>query len=264
VVTFDTSKATYVSAEIDAYLGFPNETAGVINLSGVSLTGGSSVDPLFTISLTDLDTSQALAVYVSDVLVNGASVEGSTLLIGAPDTVDIAAEVTSPSGVSLPDVAVSFDDGSDVITIQTIESGLSNAAITNGSDILISGSLDYVSSSKSISSQDALDALRLAVGMDTQNGSSTAFDYIAADFNQDGKVTSSDALEILKYAVGLPTTEQAEWVFVDTNGDYSGVSKSNTNYTEGVSIDDLTADVTVGLTGILIGDVNDSYSGLIA
>ena len=49
---------------------------------------------------------------------NGASVEGSTLLIGAPDTVDIAAEVTSPSGVSLPDVAVSFDDGSDVITIQ--------------------------------------------------------------------------------------------------------------------------------------------------
>ncbi|MDB4091860.1 pentapeptide repeat-containing protein, partial [bacterium] len=241
VVTFDTSKATYVSAEIDAYLGFPNETAGVINLSGVSLTGGSSVDPLFTISLTDLDTSQALAVYVSDVLVNGASVEGSTLLIGAPDTVDIAAEVTSPSGVSLPDVAVSFDDGSDVITIQTIESGLSNAAITNGSDILISGSLDYVSSSKSISSQDALDALRLAVGMDTQNGSSTAFDYIAADFNQDGKVTSSDALEILKYAVGLPTTEQAEWVFVDTNGDYSGVSKSNTNYTEGVSIDDLNA-----------------------
>jgi hypothetical protein len=266
VVTFDTSKATYVSAEIDAakYLGFPSETAGVINLSGVSLTGGSSVDPLFTISLTDLDTSQDLAVYVSDVLVNGASVEGSTLLIGAPDTVDIAAEVTSPSGVSLPDVTVSFDDGSDVITIQTIESGLSNAAITNGSDILISGSLDYVSSSKSISSQDALDALRLAVGMDTQNGSSTAFDYIAADFNQDGKVTSSDALEILKYAVGLPTTEQAEWVFVDTNGDYSGISKSNTSYTEGVTIADLSADTTIGLTGILIGDVNDSYSGLIA
>ena len=264
VVTFDTSKATYVSAEIDAYLGFPNETAGVINLSGVSLTGGSSEDPLFTISLTDLDTSQALAVYVSDVLVNGASVEGSTLLIGAPDTVDIAAEVTSPSGVSLPDVAVSFDDGSDVITIQTIESGLSNAAITNGSDILISGSLDYVSSSKSISSQDALDALRLAVGMDTQNGSSTAFDYIAADFNQDGKVSSQDALAILKYSVGLTTQQDAKWVFVDTAGDYSDISKLNTSYTEGVSIDDFTADMTVGLTGILIGDVNDSYSGLIA
>ena len=29
-------------------------------------------------------------------------------------------------------------------------------------------------------------------------------------------------------------------------------------------IDDLTADTTLGPTGILIGDVNDSYSGLIA
>ena len=42
------------------------------------------------------------------------------------------------------------------------------------------------------------------------------------------------------------------------------MSKSNTSYTEGVSIADLTADTSVGLTGILIGDVNDSYSGLIA
>jgi Ca2+-binding RTX toxin-like protein len=266
VVTFDTSKATYVSAEIDAakYLGFPSETAGVINLSGISLTGGSSADPLFTISLTDLNTSQDLAVLVSGVLVNGTSLEGSTLLIGGPDTVDVTAAVISRSGASLSDVALSFDDGSDVITVNTNESGLSTASITSGTDVFISGSFDYVSSSKSINSQDALDALRLAVGMDTQNGSSTAFDYIAADFNQDGKVTSSDALEILKYAVGLPTTEQAEWVFVDTNGDYSGISKSNTSYTEGVTIADLSADTTIGLTGILIGDVNDSYSGLIA
>ena len=42
------------------------------------------------------------------------------------------------------------------------------------------------------------------------------------------------------------------------------MSKSNTSYTEGVSIADLSADTTISLTGILIGDVNDSYSGLIA
>ena len=64
--------------------------------------------------------------------------------------------------------------------------------------------------------------------------------------------------------MGLPTQEQAKWVFVDASGDHSGVSKSKTSYTEGVSIADLSADTTVSLTGILIGDVNDSYSGLIA
>ena len=100
--------------------------------------------------------------------------------------------------------------------------------------------------------------------MNTQSGTSTAFDYIAADFNQDGKGSSQDALAILKYAVGLTTTEQAEWVFVDTNGDYSDVSRSNTSYTEDVSIADLSENTSVSLTGILIGDVNDSFSGLIA
>ena len=43
VVTFDTGEASYTSAEIQAgYLGFPNEVDGVINLSGISLSGGSA------------------------------------------------------------------------------------------------------------------------------------------------------------------------------------------------------------------------------
>jgi hypothetical protein len=82
VVTFDTGEASYVSAEIEAsYLGFPNETNGVINLSGISLSGGSSSAPLFTVTLTDQNTSEDLAVYVSDVLVNNDALDGSTLLI---------------------------------------------------------------------------------------------------------------------------------------------------------------------------------------
>ena len=60
------------------------------------------------------------------------------------------------------------------------------------------------------------------------------------------------------------TLQQAKWVFVNTAGDYWSVSKSNKSYIEGVSIADLSADMAVSLTGILIGDVNDSYSGLIA
>ena len=99
--------------------------------------------------------------------------------------------------------------------------------------------------------------------MDTQSGTSTAFDYIAADFNQDGKVSSQDALAILKYAVGLTTTEQAEWVFVDSDDDYANISRTNTNYDEGITITDLSSATNLSLTGILIGDVNDSYSGLI-
>ena len=63
--------------------------------------------------------------------------------------------------------------------------------------------------------------------------------------------------------MGLPTDEHAEWVFVDSDGDYSDMSRSNTNYDEGVTIADLTSATELSLTGILIGDVNDSYSGMI-
>jgi Ca2+-binding RTX toxin-like protein len=265
VVTFDTSEASYVSADIQTgYLGFPNETDGVINLSGISLSGGSSADPLFTLTLADQNASEDLAVYVSDVAINGTPLEGSTLLIGGPDTVDVATTVLSRSGASLSVVALSFDDGSDVITINTNESGLSTTSITSGSDLTVTGFLDYAQSSKSVTSQDALDALRLSVGMEAQSGTNTAFDYIAADFNQDGKVSSQDALALLKYAVGLPTTEQAQWMFIDTNGDYLDISRTNTNYDEGITITDLASATELSLTGILIGDVDGSYSGLIA
>jgi hypothetical protein len=216
------------------------------------------------LNFTDLDASEDFVVYVTDVLVNGSSLEGSTLLIGEPDTFDVSTTVATRDGSKMSDVAIAFTDVNDTTSVLSGKDGVSLASITSGADVTVSGSLDYDTSSKGINSQDALDALRLSVGMDTQSGTSSAFDYIAADFNQDGKVSSQDALAILKHAVGLPTTEQAQWVFVDTNGDYSDISRTNTNYDEGVTITDLASAIELSLTGILIGDVNDSYSGLIA
>ena len=83
VVTFEAEDASYVSADINAnYLGVPNgEVEGVVNVSGISLLGGSSANPLFTITLTDQNVSEDLEIYVSDVDVNGEVLEGSTLLI---------------------------------------------------------------------------------------------------------------------------------------------------------------------------------------
>jgi small basic protein len=264
VVRFDSNGAEYVSADLGNFLGFPNASGDTITLSGISLSGVSSSDLLFTLNFTDLDASEDFAVFVSDVLVNGTSLQGSTLLIGEPDTFDVSTTVATRSGIKIPDVSIAYNDGNETTSVLSGSDGVSMTSITSGSDVTISGSFDYDTATKSINSIDALDALRLSVGMDTQSGTNTAFDYIAADFNQDGKVSSQDALEILKYAVGLPTTEQAEWVFVDTTDDYSDISRTNTNYDEGINIADLTSATELSLTGILIGDVNDSYSGLIA
>ena len=206
---FDGNKAEYASSDLGDFLGFPNVSGGTIALSGISLTGASSSDPLFTLNIIELETSEYLTVSISDVIVNGTSIDGSTHLIGGLETVDMTTTVISLSGAPLSDVVLSLDDGSDVVTVHTNESGLSTASITSGRDLTVTGSLDYGQSSKSVTSQDALDTPHLSVGRDTQSGTSTAFDYIAADFNQDGKVSSQDVLTILMYAVGLTTTEQA-------------------------------------------------------
>ena len=157
-----------------------------------------------------------------------------------------------------------LSDGNNSSSYKSLADGTVSGSLISGSTSTVTVNFSYSISTRAVSSQDALDALKLSVGLSTSAGTKTAFDFMSADFNQDGKVSSQDALSILKYSVGLTTIEQAKWVFVDTNGDYSGVSRSNTSYTEGVTIADLSADTTVSLTGIPIGDVNDSYSGLIA
>ena len=52
------------------------------------------------------------------------------------------------------------------------------------------------------------------------------------------RVRADDALNILKYAVGFEEYE-AQWVFVDSSQDLSGVSKASVDYSDGLSIEDI-------------------------
>jgi len=116
-------------------------------------------------------------------------------------------------------------------------------------------------SDKAIGAFDALQALRLAVGLDKSDGTSEWHDYIAADINKDGRVGADDALNILKFAVGLTDGPSADWVFVDGDADYSAIDRKNTDYDEGILISDVMTDLSINMTGILVGDVDGSYLG---
>jgi hypothetical protein len=268
VLKFDPTHASFTSFSFDSgLLGAANEASaadGTITFGAIALTPVSTDKPLFTMTMEDLDSTNDFAVTVSDLNIDGSVLEGSTLVVGSPSSHAVTTSVVTRDGSKIADADVVMSDGTNSSSYKSTADGSVSGSLTSGSASTVTGSLAYSNSTKAVSSQDALDALKLSVGMTTAAGTKTAFDFISADFNQDGKVSSQDALSILKYSVGLTTPEQAKWVFVDTGGDYSGVSKSNTSYTDGVSIAELSADISVSLTGILIGDVNDSYSGLIA
>ena len=114
-------------------------------------------------------------------------------------------------------------------------------------------------SDSAIGAFDALQALRLAVGLTKSDGTAEWHDYIAADINQDGRVGADDALNILKFAVGLTDGPSADWVFLDGDADYSDITRSNTDYEEGILLDNILVDTPINMTGILVGDVDGSY-----
>ena len=109
-----------------------------------------------------------------------------------------------------------------------------------------------------ITAGDALDALRISVGLDPSFGPAQAQNYIAADFNGDGRVTAGDALDILRVAVGLEAEQTPRWVFVDNATDWDGVVRGGQiDYAPGIAFEALSGEAEISLTGILIGSLTE-------
>ena len=192
--------------------------------------------------------------------------DGSTLLKRAElaEQHDLTGTVLSRGGGALSDVVVTADlsDANWQVTDTSAATGKFGLKIDSGSNLKLLADMTHVNASptNAITAEDALEALRLSIGLNKTDGSSGAFDYMAADFNKDGKVTPQDALDIHKYVLGLGDLT-ADWVFVDSTGDYSDITKANAAFTEGVSVAALSANLDIAMTGILLGDVNDTYTG---
>ena len=146
-----------------------------------------------------------------------------------------------------------FDaSGVEVGTAITNTEGLFSFDVVD--DVSLSVVKDFTND-RIVSVRDALDALRISVGMTKSDGNLVPNDYISADFNKDGKVSVVDALEILKYSINMDVT-QAQWVFLEGDTDVSSVGRRDVNYSEDliVNFSDLNSDQDI--TGILLGDVN--------
>ena len=180
------------------------------------------------------------------------------------DKYDLSGTILSRGDGALSDLSITADlaGSSTDPTTTSSSTGTFTLEIDRGADVNLLAGKTHTNSSptNAITAEDALDALKLALGLKTADGNQTTLDYLAADFNKNSKVTAQDALDIYKYTLGVGNLD-AGWVFVDSVGDYSGISKSNVVYTEGFSAKNMSIDLNVALTGILLGDVDDTYTG---
>ena len=141
-------------------------------------------------------------------------------------------------------------------------------------DLLLSASLEVVARdlNRTITSADALAALKIAVGLNPNSDPDGAgpqqplpvspYQLVAADINRDGRVTSADALAILKIAVGLSDAVTPTWALIAdssplwvTHNTKNSVANASDPYS--VAYPEQTQ---VNFAAILVGDVNASWN----
>ncbi|WP_170400738.1 beta-propeller fold lactonase family protein [Ruegeria arenilitoris] len=164
---------------------------------------------------------------------------------------------TAEDNPGIRDAEVHFiQDGSAPIVVQADSKGHFDLQLPVGSE---QGHIEIIKSystrSQEINALDALQVLRMSVGLEPTWGTAQPENYIAADINRDGSVNAWDALDILRVSVGLPVENDAEWVFIDSNTDISGVSADATHYDPKISVVALNGDFSVQTTSILLGNV---------
>ncbi|MES0824998.1 hcalcium-binding protein [Ruegeria sp. SCP11] len=234
--------------------------------------------------LTFIGTSQGAQIeYRDEVIVinseNGGPLTSEDVFgagFGGPDHIPVdfedfgVLEPTSSDGVQgdimvnsetanpgLSDAEIRFTpDGGGTISARADDEGRFDLGLPSGS---FTGELDivktYSTASSEITALDALQVLRISVGLDPTWGPAAPENLIAADITQDGTVTAFDALVILQVAVGLPSAHDAEWVFLDDDADLSGITSANVNYETGVDVTALDNVITTDMTSILLGNL---------
>ena len=173
------------------------------------------------------------------------------------DRLTLNVSLIDESGAGIDGAVVNFTAGGAPI--------LGQAAGTPGAYNLRLGSLtgegrvdalrDFDTGDASIDVTDALNALRLAVGLNPSFGPANAMDFIAADVDQSGAVNVTDALDILRFAVGLETENAPRWVFLDETQDLSGTSNTNVSYDTGTESGAIIEGGDLQLTGVLLGNL---------
>jgi len=113
---------------------------------------------------------------------------------------------------------------------------------------------------KAITAADARECLLISLGKQV-----SAHELIAADVNGSGSVTAADARDILLMSVKnlAKLTTELEWKFVDEDANLSALTKNNVKegvaWKQGADIS-VTSDSSHNLVGILMGDLNASYT----
>ena len=176
-----------------------------------------------------------------------------------PETVPLTGQVLDRAGQALEGTTVTFiPDDAEAAPMSELAAAGFHLDLAPGMAGRLEASRPHDPATDSRpTALDALEVLRMAVGLEPGWGAAGPLDFIAADMNADGQVTALDALEVLRAAVGVESEHGPRWVFVDADADMSHIDRDTVAYDTGIMVGALTHDVEVSMTGILLGSIQE-------
>ncbi len=131
----------------------------------------------------------------------------------------------------------------------------------DGSYALTSAKVSDTAENNAIKADDALAALKMAVGINpnADGRSVSSYQFLAADVNKDGQIKAADALNILKMSVMLDIAPEKELVFVPESMGSEAMSRTHVVWTDNPIQVTLDVDHDLHLIGIVMGDINGSW-----
>jgi len=189
-----------------------------------------------------------------------SSVKLGTLTFSAPTNLqDFGLSLTTGQlgNDTIPAFALSSDS-----TATGADGLYQHLAMADGAYSLTSAKVSCTAESKAVKANDALAALKIAVGMNPNaDGSAVSpYQYLAADINHDGQVKAADALNILKMAAKFSSAPEMEWLFVPESVGSESMSRTHVVWPDNPIPVTLDMDQNVHLIGIVKGDVDGSWA----
>ncbi len=228
-----------------------------VSFNGSTLTINPSVNFAFDTEYTVTIGTGAIADFAGNSYSGTDTYNFTTASTSAVH--DISGAVTFwKTGAAITDVTSTF--ASDSMTTGT--DGLYQHLDTaDGTYALTSAKVSGAAESNAVKANDALAALKIAVGINPNaDGSAVSpYQYLAADVNKDGQVKAADALNILKMAVKLSSAPEKEWLFVPESVGSESMSRTHVVWPDNPIPVTLDMDQELHLIGIVKGDVNGSW-----
>lgn len=176
--------------------------------------------------------------------------------------VTLAGQVLDQSNAAFSGLRVTFTPGGQSVShFRTTREGgdFEFEVLPNVAGGRIEGMRDYNPQSDGpITATDALEVLRIAVGLQPSFGPTTPEALIAADIDGSGAVTASDALEVLRAAVGLSSVHAPRWVFINAEADLAGMTADSVSYETGIHLDSVPEAIAgLDMKAILLGQMSE-------